>query len=121
MATVTDPVTGRRHVVPPAGVSAWDLRSGRYRRLLRGVYVPASLPVTPAVAARAGLLAAGPDAVASHRTAALLWGAVVPDDGLVHVTNPTRLRGAGLKTHRPKPGQRGTTRHGRGRRVPRCV
>ncbi len=72
----------------------------------------ASVPVTPVVAARAGLLAAGPDAVASHHTAARIWGAVVPDDGLVHVTGRSRLRGAGLKTHRPKTGQRGTTAHG---------
>ncbi|WP_323099671.1 hypothetical protein [Intrasporangium sp. YIM S08009] len=112
VATTTDAVTGRRQVVPPPGVSAWDLRSGRYRRLLRGVYVSATVPVTPVVAARAGLLAAGPDAVASHHTAARVWGAVVPDDGLVHVTGRPRLRGAGLMTHRPKPGQRGTTRRG---------
>ncbi|WP_076259074.1 hypothetical protein [Intrasporangium flavum] len=112
VATTTDPVSGRRQVVPPPGVSVWDLRSGRYRRLLRGVYVSASVPVTPVVAARAGLLVAGPAGVASHHTAARVWGAVVPDDGLVHVTGHTRPRGAGLRAHRPKPGQRGTTRHG---------
>src|SRR5690242_14955694 len=101
VAATTDPVTGRRQVVPPPGISAWDLRSGRYRRLLRSVYVSASVPVTPAVAARAGLLVAGADAVASHHTPARVWGAVVPEDGLV-----------------PRQGsQAGTTcRHARARR-----
>jgi hypothetical protein len=112
VGTQTDASTGRRVLVPPPGLTAWDLRSGRYRRLLRGVYVAARVPVTPAVAARAGLLVAGAGAVASHQSAARLWGAIVPDDGLVHVTSRQRRRASGLKTHRPKPGQRGTAVRG---------
>jgi len=107
--TTTDPATGRRVLDPPDGITPWDLRSGRFRRLLRGVYVAASATVTPLVLAEAGLLMAGGDSVASHQTAARVWGGVVPDDGLVHVTCVRRPRGAGLKAHRPKPGQRGTT------------
>ena len=106
--TVIDPVTGRRVPDPPPGITPWDLRSGRYRRVLRGVYVEASLTLTPLVLARAGLLAAGTNAVSSHHTAARLWGGIVPDDGLVHVTCERRPRGSGIKAHRPKPGQRGT-------------
>lgn len=112
VGTVTDPATGRRTVDPPLGTTAWDLRSGRYRRLLRGVYVGATTPVTPLVMAEAGLLVAGPDSVVSHQTAARVWGGVVPDDGLVHVTCPRRPRGSGVKSHRPKPGQRGTSVRG---------
>src|SRR6478735_2092504 len=82
--TVIDPVTGRRVPDPPPGITPWDLRSGRYRRVLRGVYVEASLTLTPLVLARAGLLAAGTNAVSSHHTAARLWGGIVPDDGDVH-------------------------------------
>jgi hypothetical protein len=58
--TVLDPVTGRRVPDPPPGITPWDLRSGRYRRLLRGVYVEASLTLTPLVLAGPGSLPRGP-------------------------------------------------------------
>ncbi|WP_156023238.1 hypothetical protein [Terracoccus sp. 273MFTsu3.1] len=109
VGTATDPVTGRRVPDPPDGITPWDLRSGRFRRLLRGVYIAASARVTPLVLAEAGLLMVGGDSVASHQTAARVWGGVVPDDGLIHVTCARRPRGAGLKAHRPKRGQWGTT------------
>lgn len=112
VGTTTDPSTGRRVLSPPDGVTAWDLRSGRFRRLLRGVYVAATAPLTPLLLAQAGLLAAGGKAVVSHHSAARLWGAVVPDDGLIHVTCVGRPRGSGLKAHRPRAGQRGTTTQG---------
>lgn len=112
VGTVTDPATGRRTVDPPQGITAWDLRSGRYRRLVRGVYIATTTPVTPLVLAEAGLLVAGEGSVVSHQTAARVWGGVVPDDGLVHVTCLRRPRGSGVKSHRPKPGQRGTSVRG---------
>ena len=107
-----DAVTGRRAPRLPRGLTAWDLRSKRYRRLFRGVYVSTAARITPLLMAEAGLLLAGVGAVASHHTAARVWGGVVPDDGLVHVTCSGRPRVRGLKAHRGKPGQLGTAVRG---------
>lgn len=46
------------------------LRSGRLRRVQRGIYVPRNVEYVPLAAARAAAISSGvPDAVASHRTA----------------------------------------------------
>jgi very-short-patch-repair endonuclease len=55
-------------------VTRAQLRSPRYRRLLRGVYVDASTPVDHELRCRAALLVA-PDSVVTGRSAAWLWGA----------------------------------------------
>ncbi|MGH3998655.1 MAG: hypothetical protein ACRDTJ_14475, partial [Pseudonocardiaceae bacterium] len=70
------------------------MRSGRLRRIQRGIYLPRRVDVTPAVLARAALLSSGAaGAVPSHATAARMHGIAVPDDGHVqHVTVIRKLR-----------------------------
>src|SRR3712207_268332 len=57
----------------------WEIRrlvqSGRWPRTRwRGVLADAELPDSPVAQVRAAALAIGPDLVACHSTAALLWG-----------------------------------------------
>jgi very-short-patch-repair endonuclease len=81
-----NPDTGRQEWVLPEGITPWDLRTSRYRRLFNGVYVEASATVTPRLLARAALLLASPTSVASHQTAARIWGGIVPNDGRTHIS-----------------------------------
>jgi very-short-patch-repair endonuclease len=85
------------------GHTVKELRGPRFRRLFRGVYVPAGEPVSLAQRARAALLVAPPGAYASHHTAARLWGAVAPDTGETHISVPglgTRSVRDGIAAHR---------------------
>ncbi|MEP7112273.1 MAG: hypothetical protein ABI862_03320, partial [Ilumatobacteraceae bacterium] len=53
----------------------------------------------------AAVLAAGPDALGSHRSAALLWGVERPADDLIDIILPQRSRHArlsGVVVHRPR-------------------
>jgi hypothetical protein len=91
--------------VLPAGVTEWDLRSGRYRRLFKGVYVGRSVTLTPLLLAQAALLLVDPLSVVSHQSAARIWGGVVPDDGLAHVSCAKRRPQVhGLAAHRVSRG-----------------
>lgn len=86
-----------------AGIGWRALAGPAYTRLFYGVYVCADLLPSAQVSASAALQASGDvDAVASHHTAALLWGGVVPHSIDSHVTVPaghTRRRAAGLQVH----------------------
>ncbi|HEX6403284.1 MAG TPA: hypothetical protein VF003_09045 [Pseudonocardiaceae bacterium] len=64
------------------------LRSGRLRRIQRGIYLPRRIETTPLVLARAALISNGVvGAVPSHQTAARVHQLEVPDDHRVqHVT-----------------------------------
>jgi Protein of unknown function (DUF559) len=64
------------------------LRSGRLRRVQRGIYLPRRIEATPLVLARAALLSSDTvGAVASHQTAARVHQIAVPEDDRVqHVT-----------------------------------
>lgn len=64
------------------------LRSGRLRRIQRGIYLPRKVELTPLVMARAALLSSGAaGAVPSHATAARVHHIVVPEEHRVqHVT-----------------------------------
>lgn len=85
----------------PSAVRA-RVRSGRLRRLHRGVY--AVTGVTPGLHLHymAAVLACGPGAVLSHQSAAALWGVRGSAASLVDVTAPTRAgRGReGIRVHR---------------------
>lgn len=106
MTKVQEPGGGRRYAFPD-GVTERDLKSKRYRRLFRGVYVASSVTITPLLLARAALLLVDPRSVASHHSAARIWGGVVPEDGLTHITCfGRRPQVAGIVAHRLKPGQR---------------
>ncbi|MGH3437159.1 MAG: hypothetical protein ACRDRN_11910 [Sciscionella sp.] len=57
------------------------LRSGRLRRVQRGIYLPRTVEYVPWAAARAALISSGiPDAVASHRTAGRLHLLALPEE-----------------------------------------
>ena len=84
----------------PRDVTDWQLRTAAFRRLFHDVYVERAREVTPLLLAQAALLVA-PDATVSHHSAARLWGAVVPDDGFVHLSCPRRRpQVEGIKAHR---------------------
>jgi very-short-patch-repair endonuclease len=75
---------------------------GSLHRRHRGVYLVGHAPPTPMGRARAAVLACGAGAVASHRTAAELWGLLPHSDGDVDVIVVARNPGAhpGIKVHR---------------------
>lgn len=70
------------------------LRSGRLRRVQRGIYVPRNVEFTPLAAARAAVLSSGIDeAVASHRTAGRVHELELPNERRCEdVTVPRDLR-----------------------------
>lgn len=72
--------------------SAKELRTPAYKRLLHGIYVSASVEVTPALMAEAALLPFGDDAWASHATAARVLGVPIPALPGEHVTVVERRR-----------------------------
>lgn len=85
-----------------SGVPRQQLRSRRYRRLHRDVFVLTSLADSLAVQVEA-LLTAVPDAVLSHQTAARLMALPVDDDRLLHITRPPKAgicERPGVRTHR---------------------
>jgi len=99
-------VVARRQLLA-AGLSASAidarLRSGRLRKLHRGVYGVG--PVLPAEGrARAAVLACGPAAVLSHESAAVIWklaGASEPLPSPIHVLTPGGSRSRpGIRVHR---------------------
>lgn len=65
-----------------------NVRAGRWRPMLPGVYVTATGPPTRPARLHAALRYARPAALLSHRTAAEEWGMVRQEDGPVHVTVP---------------------------------
>lgn len=87
--------------------SEWEIRgliaSGRWRRSRwRGVLADAELPESPSLELRAASLAAGPDLVACHSTAAGLWGFDVLDSPALHFLGPADLvnrRLPGIQVH----------------------
>jgi hypothetical protein len=94
-----------------AAVTA-HLRGGRWQRLHDGVFLTNPAPVTFRQRAWAGVLAAGPGALASHETAAALLGLVPEPDGPVTVSvvqarQPRRRAGLVVRRRRrltPAPG-----------------
>ena len=99
-----------------AGLAEHLLRTPAYQRLFHDTYLCSSVSVTTEMRAAAAISRTGPDAYASHHTAAELWGIPVPIDGLVHVTTAKfqgRNRRRGVLTHQPLTVRGGTTvRHG---------
>jgi very-short-patch-repair endonuclease len=79
------------------------LRSRRWRRSRwRGVLVDGELPDTAPLHIRAAALAVGPDLVACHSTAALLWGFDVLGTETLHFLGPPELvnrRRPGIQVH----------------------
>ncbi|HSS08986.1 MAG TPA: DUF559 domain-containing protein [Acidimicrobiales bacterium] len=65
------------------------VRRGEWDSAHRGVYRSTAAPPTPHQALRAALLASGPDAVASHCSAAWLWGLLPNPPPQPELTVPT--------------------------------
>jgi hypothetical protein len=77
------------------------LAAGRLRRIHAGVYAVGheALPYTARVAA--AVLSVGPDAAASHLTAAALWGLCEPPTGTIATTaTESRRPRSGIRIHR---------------------
>lgn len=83
-----------------AGVDPKVLRTSRYRRIFRDVYVSADVPDSPALRADAALALHPPTAFLSHTDAARFYRLPVPDTPDVHVTVPSQ------RDRRARPGVR---------------
>jgi very-short-patch-repair endonuclease len=90
-------------------IASWA-RRGRLIRLRRGVYAVGHLPPSPHATTMAALLACGPSAVLSHRSAAKLWG-LIRYDGPIEVTANNTRRRTGIVVHRSKLTDTEVTRH----------
>jgi very-short-patch-repair endonuclease len=90
-----------------AGLSVSELVSRRYRRIYHDVYVRAGTRVDTTVRASVAVRLNGEGAFASHATSAELWGAAIPERGLVHVSTPDgrpRSERRGIRAHRAPAG-----------------
>ena len=90
-----------------AGIPVKQLRSARFRRLFYDVYVGADLPVTPMVLASVVLGLSPVGSYASRHTAARIWGGIVPDQPLTHVSSPHggwRSKRQGVRGHESPSG-----------------
>jgi very-short-patch-repair endonuclease len=86
----------------PSAVSRL-VRAGRLHRLYRGVYAVGHRRLSREGWWLAAVLACGPDAVLSHRSAAALWGMRPQSSGPIEVTVPGtggRTKRRGLRVHR---------------------
>ena len=85
-----------------AGIPVKALASARFRKLFYDVYVSADVAVTPALRAAAVLAISPLGSHVSHHRAARVWGGVVPDQPLTHVSSPrggTRSERQGVGSH----------------------
>ena len=69
-----------------AGIDPKILRTSRFRRIFRGVYILTEVPGSPFIRAEAALVLHPPTAFASHTTAARVYELPVPADPMEHVT-----------------------------------
>lgn len=97
-----------------AGLTGWDMRSRRFVRLQRNVYVATGADVTLPKRATAALLVAPRGAIVSHFTAAELWGGAVPSSSSVWVTirRSQAFTGAGVRVHQSDRVRETTRRFG---------
>jgi very-short-patch-repair endonuclease len=79
----------------------YRVRTSRLIRVHRGVYAVGHLPPSPHARAMAAVLACGPAAVLSHRSAAAAWG-LLAHPGRVDVTTPGKHRHPGINAHRSR-------------------
>jgi predicted transcriptional regulator of viral defense system len=105
VARLQNGVITRRQMVDagltPAVVKA-RIGSGQLHRLHRGVYAVGDPALLPFASRSAALLAAGPSAVLSYRSAAAVWSLAADDPAVVDVTlvgENARRRG-GVRIHR---------------------
>ena len=95
----------REQLLELGSASAVDraLRAGRLHRIHRGVYSVGHTALSREGRWMAATLAAGPEAVLSHRSAAHLWGIAMRSPVLVDVTRPRAARAIrGVAVHRTR-------------------
>jgi very-short-patch-repair endonuclease len=90
-------------------VHRW-VKAGRLITVHRGVYALGHLPPSPHAKTMAALLACGPTAVLSHRSAAKLWG-LMRYDGPIEVTASVKRDRPGIIVHRHRLKEHEITRH----------
>ncbi len=79
---------------------AHRIAKGHLHPLYRGVYAVGHRSLSAHGRHLAAVLACGPRAVLSHRSAAVLWGLLQAGEHPVHITAPTHRRGpAGVRLH----------------------
>jgi very-short-patch-repair endonuclease len=100
-----------------AGAIQHRIRIGWLIQMYRGVYAVGRLPVAPEDSAAAAVLACGPQAVLSHRSALCLWRWSRPLVPPFHVTTPSRHRRPEILLHRSTRLTRADTRLHLGIRV----
>jgi very-short-patch-repair endonuclease len=83
------------------GAIEYRVSQGRLHQLFRGVYAVGCASLTARGRIMAAVLACGPDAVASHHAAALVWGLRQSDRSAVDVTTRRGCHGqSGIRVHR---------------------
>jgi Transcriptional regulator, AbiEi antitoxin/Protein of unknown function (DUF559) len=81
----------------------YRVRTGRLHRVHRGVYAVGYISLSPFALAMAGVLACGPGAVLSHRSAGVLWEIIGSDHRRpIDLTVPGHSRPRGLNVHRSR-------------------
>jgi predicted transcriptional regulator of viral defense system len=91
------------------------LRAGRLHRVHHGVYALGHTALRPEGHRLAAVLACGPGAVLSHRTAAAHWGLLRTDQTRIDVTAPRGRHGApGIRLHRSRSLDAHDTTHHQG-------
>jgi hypothetical protein len=86
---------------------AHRIKLGRLIAIHRGVYAVGHLPPSPHAKAMAAVLACGPNAVLSHRSAGALYG-LIRHNGPVDVTAPGNHSHRGITVHRSRTQDRTT-------------
>jgi predicted transcriptional regulator of viral defense system len=82
------------------GAIEYRVRQGSLHPIFRGVYAVGHTALPRLGRTHAAVLACGPDAVLSHRSAAELWGLLRSSRYIIDVTVPRRIKGqSGLKVH----------------------
>ena len=91
------------------------LRAGRLHRVHRGVYALGHTALRPEGYRLAAVLACGPNAVLSHRSAAAHWGLLRSDQTRIDVTAPRGRHGTpGIRLHRTRSLDAQDTTHHQG-------
>jgi hypothetical protein len=85
-----------------AGAIAYRVKVGRLHLLHRGVYAVGHRPPSPLATAMAAVLACGPDAALSHRSAGALWRILPRWHTPTEVTTPTKRGHPGVHVHRSR-------------------
>jgi hypothetical protein len=92
-----------------AGLTPEMLFSRRFHKIFWDTYVAREVPITPLLRAKAVIRLVPSGSYISHHTAAELWGAAPPADGVTHVTLPSasgRQVRQGVRSHyRTHPAQ----------------